>query len=82
MTYVLVHGLGQDASSRKGVTNYLGKKVEIPDLFDLLKGKDHRYQELYRSFCKYIDGFSDQLDICGLSLDDILALDYTKHHPD
>lgn len=82
MTYVLVHGLGQDSSSWKSVTGHLSEEVEIPDLFDLLKGEDYRYQELYESFCKYLDNFSGTLDICGLSLGGLLALDYTKNHPD
>lgn len=82
MAFILVHGLGQDASSWDEIKAHLDMHVDTPDLFELLKGKRYRYQDLYNAFCEYLDHFDGPLSICGLSLGGILALDYAKHHPD
>ena len=68
MTYILVHGLGQDASSWNSVIEHINIEAKTPDLFALLKGNEYSFQELYRSFRDYLDNFNDKLDICGLSL--------------
>ena len=82
MAFILVHGLGQDSTSWNDVKKHLNIAVNTLDLFELLKGKESTYQDLYDSFCDYLDHFDEKLCICGLSLGGILALDYAKHHPD
>ena len=82
MAFILVHGLGQDSKSWNDVKKQLDVAVNTPDLFKLLQNKEYKYQDLYDSFCSYLDCFDEKLCICGLSLGGILALDYAKHHPD
>lgn len=82
MAFISVHGLGQDASSWNGVKECLDLKVTTVNLFELLHGKEYKYQDLYGAFCDYLNRFDEKLYLCGLSLGGILALEYTKHHPD
>ena len=82
MTCILIHGLGQDASSWDNVKTLLGRDVETPDLFQLLKDKTCDYTNLLEAFSTYLNQFEDPLELCGLSLGGLLALDYAKSHPD
>lgn len=82
MTYILIHGLGQDSNSWGKVEYYLtnyNQKVEVPNLFKISKGKS--FDNLYNDFEKYCNSFNDKLNLCGLSLGEILALEYTKKFP-
>lgn len=82
MTCILIHGLGQDASSWDNVKTLLDRDVETPDLFQLLKDKTCDYTNLLEAFSTYLDQFEDPLELCGLSLGGLLALDYAKSYPD
>ena len=79
MPYIQLHGLGQSASSWARTTDALqipADDVLCPELSDWLRGHEPRYDGLYQAFTAYCSGFSQPLDLCGLSLGGILALQY------
>lgn len=82
--YIFVHGLGQTSSSWDKTVSYLEGHfhVNCPDLFALCKVQKISYQNLYDAFKKYCDGVSGRLDLCGISLGAILALNYAIDHPE
>lgn len=82
MRNVLVHGLGQNPSSWDKVHEYLGFDCCCPNLPELIAGKTVNYSNLYEGFVKYCGGFPEKLNICGLSLGGILALNYAVDFPD
>lgn len=82
MYNVLVHGLGQDETSWDEVKKALNDfDFETPSLYKLLKGKKADYINLYAAFKDYLNGFDGKLNLCGLSLGGILALNYAKEYP-
>ena len=84
MKNILIHGLSQNADAYKKVEKFLKEnnvKVESPNLYALLK-EDVNYQALFSRFADYCNSFDDKLNLCGLSLGGILALDYVKKYPE
>lgn len=84
MKNILIHGLGQDDKSWDKVKEYLREynyNVICPNLFDLLKNDSYEYNNLYDFFEKRINNCNDKVNLCGLSLGGILALDYAKNNP-
>lgn len=83
MQYLLIHGLGQDSSSWDKVISYMGGKEKIicTELSLLLRDEDITYSNLYKSFSQYCDNFSEPLNLCGLSLGGVLALNYAIDNP-
>ncbi len=84
MTYILIHGLGQDASSWN---HTLSNMKEIDDAISLelssfLREKDSTYENLYSDFSAYCNSIPGQLHLCGLSLGAILALNYAIDYPE
>jgi len=53
-----------------------------PNLADMIQGKEATYQNLYGACSKIFDGLNEAIDLCGLSLGGVLALNYTIDHPD
>lgn len=84
MTYIFLHGLGQVPSTWDNVINDLDDDYDIvcPNLFQLVENKDINYSHLYDEFSKYCHKYSKPLNICGLSLGGILALQYAIENPD
>lgn len=82
MSYIFLHGLGQDQSSWKETLNQMNIDLEAdcPSLFDLCEN-EVTYNNLYTAFSDYCDIHSEPLDICGLSLGGILALHYAINNP-
>lgn len=82
MRCIFVHGLGQNSSSWKEIVNELNidSQINCPNIFDLCNG-ELNYNNLYNAFSKYCDTFSEPLNICGLSLGGILALNYAINNP-
>jgi len=79
--YIFLHGLGQTAASWDKTFSILHiQNPACPDLFQMLKGQDINYPNLYSQFEKYCNGFSGGLHICGISLGAVLALNYTLGH--
>ena len=84
MKNILIHGLDQDDKSWDKVKEYLREynyNVICPNIFDLLKNDSYEYNNLYGTMEERINNCNDKVNLCGLSLGGILALDYAKNHP-
>lgn len=83
MKYIFVHGLGQNASSWNKVIGEIGDPTDILclELSEMIKGKSVTYDNLYKAFSEYCNGISEPINLCGLSLGAILALNYTIDNP-
>ncbi|WP_121640127.1 alpha/beta fold hydrolase [Virgibacillus sp. Bac330] len=81
---VLIHGLGQSASSWQDTIAYLSeyRNIYSPNLSAMLQHKEVTYQNLYDSFNTYCENFDEPLHLCGLSLGGVLALNYTIDYPE
>ncbi|MBD8033011.1 MULTISPECIES: alpha/beta fold hydrolase [Solibacillus] len=84
MTSIFVHGLGQNSSSWEETITFMGESNQMyhPDLFDLVKGQELTYKNLYAAFSEYIEKLLEPVNLVGLSLGAILALNYTIDHPE
>lgn len=83
MKYILLHGMGQNASSWDKTISYLPDTTETvcPELSDFFSEDNCNYNEMYSSFCRYCNRFSEPLNFCGLSLGAVLALNYAIDFP-
>lgn len=83
MPCVIAHGLGQGTQSWRAVIDALRADCEIdcPDIYALPGRRGFVYPELYHAFAAYCDGLPEPLNLCGLSLGGILALNYCLEHP-
>lgn len=84
MKNILIHGLGQNDTSWNMVSEKLDKngiKVEIPNLYSMIKDKSVDYNSLFNEFMDYCNSFDGKLNLCGLSLGGILAFHYAKRFP-
>ena len=80
---ILVHGLGQTSSSWDKTIFYLSDKITVTSL-DLTKFTSNfncTYGNLYDAFSEYCNSFSEPLNLCGLSLGAVLALNYAIDNP-
>nr|WP_326185895.1 alpha/beta fold hydrolase [uncultured Oscillibacter sp.] len=84
MKRILLHGLGQTASSWRETIRGMesGEDILCPELFGLLRGRACTYENLYGGFAEYCAAVSGPLGLCGLSLGGVLALEYGLEHPD
>lgn len=76
MHNILVHGLGQSSSSWDKVCEYLDFDCRCPNLSELIAGKTVNYSNLYEGFSGYCETLPERINLCGLSLGGILALNY------
>lgn len=83
MQTIFIHGLGQTPSSWDKTISCLSRQInaQCPDLSRLLKGVESTYDNLYRAFAEYCDEFPEPIDLCGLSLGAVLALNYAIDNP-
>lgn len=83
MKRILIHGLGQKSSSWNKTISYMMEQDNIicPDLSLFLREKDVTYSNLYKAFSEYCDNISEPLNLCGLSLGAVLALNYVIDNP-
>ena len=84
MKNILVHGLGQNDKDWNIVIKELSAKGIFsiaPDLFGFSKDQALDYNTLYHSFNRQCTSYGDQLNLCGLSLGGLLALNYALEHP-
>lgn len=81
MKTFLLHGLGQDSSIWNNMIENQ-ENIICPNLPDFLKGKEANWNNLYNSFENYCKSIPDKINICGLSLGGILALQYGIKNPD
>ena len=85
MGNILIHGLGQNETSWNLVETELKNnniKVEKPNLYSIIKNEKINYTTMFQKFADYCNSFDVELNLCGLSLGGILALDYAKKFPD
>ena len=85
MINILVHGLGQDEKSWKEVKNQLnnnGINVETPNLFSIVKNYKVNYDNMYKKFADYCNSFNEKINLVGLSLGGVLAIDYITEFPE
>lgn len=84
MKYIFIHGLGQNSLSWSSVISFMPKEFNLgcPDLFSLIGDEEVNYFNLYKSFSEYCNNISEPLNLCGLSLGGILALNYAIEYPD
>lgn len=82
MKYILLHGLGQTASSWSKTADVMDDKwdVKCPNLADWLHNESPCYETLYRALERYCEQFDEPLSLCGLSLGGILAMQYCMEH--
>lgn len=83
MKKILIHGSGHKADSWNKVITYMNNDKDIlcPDLSAILNGKEASYNNLYSSFAEYCNKVKGKIDLCGLSLGGILALNYAIDYP-
>lgn len=83
MKYILLHGMGQNASSWDKTISFLSNTTETvcPELSDFFTKGNCYYSKMYSSFCEYCNNFSEPLNLCGLSLGAVLALNYAIDFP-
>jgi len=84
MQYVLIHGLGQKSSSWDSVIKYMPESFQAvcPDLFAFINGDEANYLNLYRAFADFCNEMPQPLNLCGLSLGGVLALNYATDNPE
>ena len=84
MVQVYAHGLGQTPASWDKVFSLMNDnaKVVCPDLSDIVSGEDVCYASLYSTFDYICSNISEPIDLCGLSLGGVIALNYAIEHPD
>lgn len=85
MINILVHGLGQDNQSWNNTNKYLKENqidVICPNLFEITKNTSKDYKMMYNSFSDFCNNQKEKLNLCGLSLGGILALDFVKEYPE
>lgn len=85
MINILVHGLGQDEKSWNEVKNQLnnnGINVETPNLFSIVKNYKVNYDNMYKTFADYCNSFNEKINLVGLSLGGVLAIDYITEFPE
>lgn len=83
MKQIFIHGLGQAPSSwEKTVSHSENKEYLIPDLSLFLKDGEVEYENLYRGFSAYCDDISEPVNLCGLSLGAVIALNYAVDNPE
>ena len=83
MKLILIHGSGHKAKSWDKMISYMENKKDIltPDLSIILNGKEASYSNLYSQFREYCNKIDGKINLCGLSLGGILALNYALDFP-
>lgn len=83
MQRVFLHGLGQTGKSWSGTVGKLraAGPCICPDLAKILRGQEAAYQNLYEAVSAVCDQTDGKIDLCGLSLGGVLALNYAIERP-
>lgn len=83
MARVFLHGLGQGPDSWAAVRARLSPAPDdtLPDLTGLLRQGDGTYGALRAALASRLDALPGTLDLCGLSIGAVLALDYALRRP-
>lgn len=83
MKNIFIHGSGHTSTSWNETVSYMknNKNILCPNLSKILKGKEASYSNLYSSFAEYCNKIDGQINLCGISLGGILALNYALDFP-
>lgn len=81
---IFLHGLGQTSVSWRNLIVQLNfaECAVCPNLIEICQGEQTTYSNLYKGFSKICFEFNEPIDLCGLSLGGVLALNYTIEHPE
>ena len=84
MKKILIHGSGHMGASWNETISYMknNKDILCPNLSSILNGKEASYDNLYSAFSEYCNKIDGQVNLCGISLGGILALNYALDFPD
>ena len=85
MTNVCVHGLGQTDKSWDKVKEILSKdniNIKTPNLFGITTNCQMNYENIYKAYANYCNCFEEKINLVGLSLGGILAIDYAIEYPE
>lgn len=84
MENIFIHGSGHKSTSWNETVSYMKNSENIlcPNLSSILNGKEASYHNLYSLFAEYCNNIDGQINLCGISLGGILALNYTLDFPD
>lgn len=86
MINILIHGLGQNKESWEKTSIYLKindiETISV-NLFEMMNNNTFvSYENLYKAFSAFCNLQKDKVNLCGLSLGGILALDFAKEYPE
>lgn len=83
MRQIYIHGLGQTSDSwQKTILRLKASEYSIcPDLAELVRGEAVTYKNLYAAFSTAYGKLNESVDLCGLSLGGVLALNYAAEYP-
>ena len=84
MKKIFIHGSGHKGTSWSETISYMkdNKDILCPDLSSILDGKEASYYNLYSAFSEYCNKIDGKINLCGISLGGILALNYVLDFPD
>lgn len=84
MKNIFIHGSGHKSTSWNETISYMenNKDILCPNLSSILNGKEASYHNLYSLFTEYCNNIDGQINLCGISLGGMLALNYTLDFPD
>lgn len=85
MSNILIHGLGQNSQSWDNTVIYLKKNgidTICPNLFEITNNNLVNYKNMYSAFSDFCNNQEEKVNLCGLSLGGILALDFAKEYPE
>lgn len=84
MKTIFIHGSGHTSTSWNETVSYMenNKNILCPNLSSILNGKEASYYNLYSLFAEYCNINDGQINLCGISLGGILALNYALDFPD
>lgn len=84
MKKIFIHGSGHKGTSWSETISYMkdNKDILCPDLSSILDGKEASYYNLYSAFSEYCNKSDGKINLCGISLGGILALNYALDFPD
>lgn len=81
MTKIFIHGLGQSVSAWDGIKEHIEGKAKYIDLIEYDVESEDIYQALYNLICKECNDEAGKVDLCGLSLGGLLAMQYATEFP-
>lgn len=84
MKKIFIHRSGHKGTSWSETISYMkyNKDILCPDLSSILDGKEASYYNLYSAFSEYCNKIDGKINLCGISLGGILALNYVLDFPD